>query len=129
VEWKGPNLPLLLSDYESPGGTGFRRIDCTIARRAPSVRTVNVPRFVDDPPPFLIFSAEQAVPFMACLFVGFMMKELLLMSVIGIGVAWVYARFLYSKPDGYLYHAMYWYGIYPGKGRLFLNPFRRLFIS
>lgn len=93
------------------------------------MRVLQIPRFVDDPPPLLIFSFEQTVPIMVGLVTGVVMGQAFVFTMIGFGLSFIYARFLHSRPDGFMYHMLYWYGLFPVKGRLFPNPFKRLFIG
>jgi len=57
--------------------------------------------------------------------VGMVTDTLLMSLLIGGILGWGFARFQGSKPDGYLQHLAYWYGVIPLKGRAVMNPFVR----
>jgi len=83
------------------------------------------PRYLDAPPQVLFWTLDQVVPFATMALIGMATKTLGLCLVIGGVFAWAFARFRDSKPDGFLPHIAYWYGVLPLKGRAAINPFQR----
>ena len=86
---------------------------------------IHFPRDLDSPQRFLFWTFDQMVPFSTLVVVGLVMEMLLISVVLGAILAWAFARFRDSRPDGYLQHAAYWYGLLPLKGRAVGNPFLR----
>lgn len=86
------------------------------------------PRYLDAPQQILWWTADQMVPFAMMALIGMATKTLMLCLLIGGLMSWLFARFRDSRPDGYLQHIAYWYGVLPLKGRAAINPFmRRIF--
>jgi conjugal transfer pilus assembly protein TraL len=83
------------------------------------------PRDVDSPSRILFWTVDQIVPFSAMAVIGMLVGSLFTFSVLGIALAWGMSKFRDSKPDGYLQHWVYWYGVLPIKGRTAINPFLR----
>lgn len=86
---------------------------------------VPFPRDIDAPQRFLFWTFDQMVPFSTLVVVGLMMEMLFVSIILGAALSWAFARYRDSKPDGFLQHAAYWYGLLPLKGRAVLNPFQR----
>ena len=61
------------------------------------------------------------------IFIGVMTQSLFFYGVIGVGIAWAMGRWRDSRPDGYLQHMLFWYGIVPLKARCAITPFIRKF--
>lgn len=83
------------------------------------------PRYLDAPQQVLFWTVDQMVPFATLALIGMATKNLMLCLMIGGVAAWAFARYRDSKPDGYLMHLAYWYGMLPLKGRALINPFHR----
>lgn len=86
---------------------------------------VDIPRRVDDPPHLLLWSADELAPLMIGLTIGVVIGKALLMFIIGLVVAKLYARFRDNHPDGYLLHLFYKFGFMKTKARSFINPYIR----
>lgn len=86
---------------------------------------IQFPRHLDDPPRLLFFTPDQIAPFAVFFGLGVMSDSLFLCSVAGVGVSWLLTRYRDSRPDGFLAHMAYWYGIMVPKGRAVINPFLR----
>ena len=84
-----------------------------------------LPRFIDQPQTLLFWSADEIVPFSVLFAVGIATNHLLIFMLLGFGASYYLRRFRDSRPDGYLFHALYWYGFAPIKGRCAINPFHR----
>lgn len=81
------------------------------------------PRHMDAPQRVLFWTVDQIIPFSTMLLIGMLTETLLISLVVGAAVGWGFARFRDSRPDGYLQHLVYWYGLLPLKGRACVNPF------
>lgn len=83
------------------------------------------PKDVDAPGRFLFWTFDQVVPFALMALIGMLTQMLFICLIIGGALSWAFSRYRDSRPDGYLQHAVYWYGILPLKGRAAVNPFQR----
>lgn len=87
---------------------------------------VPFPRDVDAPQRFLLWTVDQFMVFAVFLGIGIFSHALFTCIVIGIVCSWGFTRWRDSKPDGFLVHMAYWYGvIVPKKLRSVPNPFIR----
>ena len=89
------------------------------------MRQIQFPRHLDAPQRFLFWSADQIIPFATMALIGMATKTLMICLLIGGVLAWAFARYRDSRPDGHLQHMAYWYGVLPLKGRSAMNPFAR----
>lgn len=83
------------------------------------------PKYLDAPQQILFWTADQMVPFATMALIGMATKTLMPCLLLGGVGAWAFARYRDSRPDGFLQHIAYWYGILPLKGRSVINPFIR----
>ncbi len=90
---------------------------------------IEIPDYIDDPPHVLLWSLDELAPPMIGVVLGIWVGQLTLMVVLGLIVGKLYSRYRDSKPDGYLNHKLYKYGLLPVKGRTFPNPYSRKFIA
>lgn len=88
-----------------------------------------MPRFVDEPKQFFLWSADEFVPMMIATFIGVVVEQLFISLCLGFAVSRLYRRFKDSRPDGYVQHIFYWWGLYTPKSRTITHPFIRLFIG
>jgi conjugal transfer pilus assembly protein TraL len=94
------------------------------------MEAIPFPRYLDAPQRFLFWTVDQIVPFATLALIGMLMKMLFVCVLVGAVLSWGFARFRDSRPDGYLQHLAYWYGLLPLNGRACLNPFfRRIYPS
>lgn len=87
--------------------------------------TLEFPRYLDAPQQILFWTVNQIAPLAVMALIGMATGTLAICLVFGGVIAWAYARFIESRPDGYLQHITYWYGVLPLKGRAAINPFHR----
>jgi len=87
-----------------------------------------LPRGIDDPPQVLLWSIDELLPFMAMLLLGALTRQLAGCALASLVVIKLFRRFRDSRPDGYLYHGLYWLGLIPLKGYSWINPYRRRFL-
>jgi len=90
------------------------------------MESMQFPRYLDAPQRFLFWTVDQIVPFATLALIGMLMKMLFVCVILGAILSWGFARFRDSRPDGYMQHFAYWYGLLPLKGRSCINPFSRL---
>lgn len=83
------------------------------------------PHGLDDPPEVLIWSINDIVPLVVGVALGIVIEQLLICLTAGLLAVYFYRKYRDSRPDGHVFHAMYWFGI-PVPGRSFVNPFHRI---
>ncbi len=88
---------------------------------------VAIPKTIDDPIHFLLWSADEIVPFMVCMLTGMLIDQFIPALAIGAIAVKFYRRFRDNRPDGYTLHAIYWLGLLPSKAITIPNPFIRRF--
>lgn len=86
---------------------------------------IRFPKYIDTPQRLLFWTADQMVPFSVIVVIGMLMKSLFLSIIVGCLVSMAFTRYRDSRPDGFLIHMAYWYGILVPKGRSILSPFHR----
>ena len=63
---------------------------------------------------------------MASMFVIGLVSDTLTFCIpIGFFLSWSFSKYSAGKPDGFIMHAAYWYGLVPLKARSAINPFHR----
>lgn len=87
-----------------------------------------IPRYIDEPPHVLIWSAEELAPVAFGLAIGMVTGQAFVLTVLGLAIAKVYRRFSDGNSDGYLLHALYWWGFIPSKSRTIPNPYARRYL-
>lgn len=93
----------------------------------PSNNHTTLPRYVDDPPHFLLWSVDEFAPIGLGLLIGIMVGSPLMFLILGWISTGLYRRFRDGKPDGYILHWLYWRGFIPSKARTIPNPYMRRF--
>lgn len=83
------------------------------------------PRYADEPPVFLLWSVDEAIPVGLGLALGILMEQLIVMTVLGLVASNFYKKYRDRHPDGYLLHAAYWWGLVKGQGPSLVNPFQK----
>ena len=92
------------------------------------MRVLELPQTVDDPPYLLMWRVDDLMPVVAGFGLGMAFGELLVLASMGIAASYFYRRFRDGRPDGYVFHLLYWFGFVPARGRLAGNPFERVFL-
>lgn len=87
---------------------------------------VQIPRTIDDLPYLLIWRLDDFMPPIACLLLGYAIGFPLPALLLGFGASFLYQRYRDGKPEGYVLHALYWYGLFIPRNRSFPNPFIRV---
>jgi conjugal transfer pilus assembly protein TraL len=83
------------------------------------------PRHIDKPQRLLLWQADEIVPAFFLFGLGIMLNQIVLFTVAAMASVWFFRKFRNAKPDGYLFHALYWYGFAPLSARQAINPFLR----
>jgi conjugal transfer pilus assembly protein TraL len=91
------------------------------------MQPVPIPRHVDEPVTLLIWRADEFVPFFLTLMIGMLLGHLGLALIAGIFCVKAYRRIRDNHPDGVLTDMLYHYGLIPGRGLSFPNPWIRRF--
>lgn len=91
------------------------------------MQPISLPRTVDDPPYFLIWRIDDFAPPTLMLAVGFLLDHPFLLCFIGLALGFVYQRYREGKPEMFVFHALYWAGLWPNRGRTLKNPFQRTY--
>lgn len=87
-----------------------------------------IPRHVDEPPQFLLWSAEELAPVVMGIAVGMAIGKALILTCLGLVIAKIYRKFSDGHPDGYLLHSLYWLGFIPTKSKTIPNPYARRYL-
>lgn len=90
---------------------------------------VKLPRHCDEPQQFLMWGIDEMAPLMVMFVLGFIVEKILLCTVVGLLFVRTFRKFKDARPEGYLMHMLYWYGLGVTKGYSVGNPFRRNFTA
>lgn len=89
---------------------------------------VRIPRRIDESPHFLLWSSDELAPMLIGLTIGTFVGRAITFFIIGLFLTNLYRRFRENHADGYLLHAIYWWGFMPSKAKSFKNPFIRKYL-
>jgi len=89
------------------------------------VQPIPFPHHADSANRLLIWTPDQIIPVSCMFIIGLLTDTLSISIVIGLILSWAYTRYSSGKPDGFLLHAAYWYGMLPLPARSAINPFNR----
>lgn len=92
-----------------------------MADRSPT----QIPRHVNLPQQIFFWSTDELIPFSVLFIVGMVTGMLLQGLLAGVALMVFLRRFRDSRPDGYLLHRLYAWGLLPVKGNAALNPLHR----
>lgn len=88
---------------------------------------IKIPTEIDSPHQILFWSTDEFVPFMICFILGHCIGQLLPFCIVGAVIGHFYKRYKNTRPNGYLNHLLYWYGLSgifkAKKGITMLNPY------
>lgn len=93
------------------------------------MKATRLPSKIDEPHQVLLWSTDELVPMVAMICIGMVMEQLMVSIAIGLLLSNLLRRYKDSRPDGYLYHLLYWAGLLQDRGRIWINPFRRRWIA
>ncbi len=91
------------------------------------MKPVPIARYVDDPPHFLLWQADELAPPMLGLMAGVVADSVVLFTLLGLCCNYFYRRFRDNHPNGYIVHLAYTYLGVGLRGRCFPNGFIREF--
>lgn len=91
------------------------------------MQPVEIPRYIDDPVHFLLWSADEIAPIGLGLVIGILAGSPAYFTLAGLALTSVYSRYRDSKPDGFALHYLYWQGLMKTKCKAATNPFIRRF--
>ncbi|BBM67628.1 MULTISPECIES: type IV conjugative transfer system protein TraL [Vibrio] len=80
------------------------------------MEAITIPRYVDELPQIALWEIDEALIVLVLISFGIMTKQLIIMSIIGFGSAYMFGRFKQGQARGLLMHFMHFYGLMPFKG-------------
>ncbi len=80
------------------------------------MQQIQVPRYLDEPPMFLLWSIDEAMPVLILLGIGMFIKQLMICLLLGIVFSRLYRKYVEGKPKGFISYAMYWWGVLGYRG-------------
>lgn len=83
------------------------------------------PHYASTAKRILMWTPDQVIPLCCMFLIGLMTDTLTFSLLVGIALSWVYSKYSAGKPDGFVLHALYWFGLVPLKARSAINPFNR----
>jgi conjugal transfer pilus assembly protein TraL len=89
------------------------------------MKRIPFPKNIDAPPQMLFWQADEFVPFVGLVILGMVLNQLLLFTLLGLGVSLFMRRNRSARLEGFLVHWLWWRGLMPTKARAAINPFRR----
>ena len=81
------------------------------------------PKYVDAPKRILFWTVDQVVPVAVAFGIGLVLNQLMFFLLLGCVVSYFFTKYRDSRPDGYVMHMAYWYGVMVPKARSILSPF------
>ena len=84
-----------------------------------------LPRSIDDPPYVLLFRLDDLAAAGAVIVAGFVAGQLLPSLAVAALAAWGYQRLRAGRPEGFVQHALWFWGLYPDRGYSFQNAWCR----
>jgi len=84
-----------------------------------------IPRELSKPQQLLFLTIDELVPFGLGFVIGIASGWFFTCVALGVAGSVFFRRYRDSRPDGFLLHLLYWYGLAPIKGRSVINPFHR----
>lgn len=89
------------------------------------MKEIKIARHIDEPPHFLLWSADEMVPPLLSIIVGIIVGQVFYCLIAGFVASHFYRRFRDHRPNGYILHMLYWYLGIQLKGFCFKHPFNR----
>jgi conjugal transfer pilus assembly protein TraL len=86
------------------------------------MQPIPIPRHVDEPVTLLVWRADEFVPFFLVITFGMLLGQLLPALLAAFFAVRLYRRFRDLQPDGVMVDALRAYGLLPGGGYSFPNP-------
>ena len=92
------------------------------------MRKIFLPRYCDEQMMLLYWSADELLPGITLFLLGILINQKLLGLIGAVIVIRLYRKMKEGKPDGFLLHFLYWWGIINPKTKLFPNPYIREYL-
>jgi conjugal transfer pilus assembly protein TraL len=74
-----------------------------------------IPKYIDDPAQIFFWEIDDVIVFTVFMGIGIIIDMLFIMIMIGVGIVYGIQKMKQVKADGFLMHALYWYGAIPLK--------------
>lgn len=84
-----------------------------------------IPGTLDEPPLVLIWSADEIAPFLLFVCLGMIIDQIIPAIAVGWLISYAYRKHRDRKPDGFVFHLLYTYGMPVVRERRFPNPFAK----
>jgi len=88
---------------------------------------VSIPRYVDDPPQFLLWTVDEFVIMLGFAVVGALWNLLLPGLLVGMGIGKLFRKMQEGAMPGLLFHLLWYAGIVTMKGRFPLGLVREVY--
>lgn len=92
------------------------------------MKSLKMPRNLDDQIMVLFWSADELLPGFAIFIVGVLINQKLICFLFAWAITKIFRKMKEGRPDGFLLHFIYWWGIMGAKSRTFPNPFIREYL-
>lgn len=86
---------------------------------------LHLPRSIDDPPYLLIWRLDHVVWLVLAILIGILVDRMWICLGIGLLLVHFIQRYEDGWPDGYVFHLLYWWGLWPTRGRTVRNAYQR----
>jgi conjugal transfer pilus assembly protein TraL len=88
-----------------------------------------IPTRIDDPMQALFWTVDEFIPFSIIAGIGFATGNLTICILLAMIAVKLYRKYREGRPQNFILHWLYWYGIIPFKSQTFRNPFIRKYFS
>jgi conjugal transfer pilus assembly protein TraL len=73
-----------------------------------------IPRYIDDPPQFLLWDIDEFFIVIGLFCLGILMGHPGKLGLLGLVVGRLLRKYRSGKADGFVWHCLYWVGLVPG---------------
>lgn len=92
------------------------------------MKVEKIPNEIDTPDVFLLWSIDEMIPMATMLVIGILFSQVKVFLIIGVLFTWQLRKYKNLRPDGHMYHCLYWYG-FSILNRVMVNPYQREWYS
>ena len=93
------------------------------------MQAIRMPRNCDDQMYILFWSADELLPGLSIFVVGILINQKLICLLLALIITKLARKIKEGKPDGFLLHSAYWYGLAGSKSYVMPNAFIREFVG
>lgn len=86
---------------------------------------VELPRSIDEMPYVMVWRMDDFMPPIIGLIIGFLTGRPEIFAGLGFALSFFYRKFRQGRPENWVMHALYWWGLLPMRGHSLFNPFER----